>query len=185
MSKYFDLFSTIDYNVYNDDSNNTQAVTNIFIRQKLTKDAIENAVIYYPYVVKDDERPDILAHSYYGDVKYTWLIFFANDIVDPYHQWPLTQKEFENFIIKKYGSISTSTQTIHSYNRILRAQTASTDEVLLEVDLTTYNSLNSSDRKTISKFDYELSNNEAKREIKLIEDTYAASILNEVRRSFS
>ena len=183
MSKYFDLMPTINYNINGTTSNEYTTVANIFVRQKLTQLAREKAFIYYPYVIEDGERPDTLAHEYYGDVKYTWVIFFANDIVDPYFEWPLSTKEMNNFITKKYDSIAEAMSTIHSYNRILRETTSYKKEVLLEIDETTYDSLDPTLRKTVSKYEYEIEKNEAKRSIDLIDDSLVASVFNEVRKS--
>ena len=50
-----------------------------------------------------------------------------------------------------------------------------------DVDKTTYDSLNSTSRKSISNLDYEILENESKRNIILIEDVYAQQILEESR----
>ena len=133
MSKYFDLIPTIKYNINGTTSIEYTTFTNIFIRQKLTQMAREKAFIYYPYVIEDGERPDTLAHEYYGDVKYTWVIFFANDIVDPFFEWPLSVKQMNDFLTKKYDSVATAMETTHSYNRILRETTSDKQEVLFRV----------------------------------------------------
>ena len=44
-----------------------------------------------------------------------WLIFLANNIVDPYYSWPLTQNTFQDFIISKYGTIANAKSTIKHY----------------------------------------------------------------------
>ena len=185
MSKYFSLLPTVQYNISNDyDNDKFVEVADIFVRQRLTKAVRENAVVYYPYIIQDKERPDVLAHDYYGDVKYTWLIFFANDIIDPYYEWPMDYGGFQSFIIKKYGSISNAKTTDHEYVKIVRPATQTQKEYTISVDLDTYNSLSNTERKIISKYDYEELKNESKREIQLIEDVYVASIYNEVRRTF-
>lgn len=60
---------------------------------------------FYSHVVKSGERLETLAHDYYGDVDYDWLIYHVNDIVDPYHDVALHYEDFEGTIIKKYGSV--------------------------------------------------------------------------------
>jgi len=185
MSKYFSLLPTIQYNISNDvDNDSFVDVTDIFVRQKLTEAVKENAAVYYPYIIQDKERPDILAFNYYGDVKYTWLIFFANDIVDPYYQWPMDEKQFNSYIINKYNSISEAKTTIHEYRQIIRENNYTQSKYTISIDKDTYDSLPSTSREAIYKFDYEDELNESKREIQLIEDVYVASIYNEVRRTF-
>ena len=185
MSKYFSLLPTVQYNISNDqDNDNFIDATDIFVRQKLTEAVKENAVVYYPYTVQDKERPDILAFNYYGDVKYTWLIFFANDIVDPYYEWPMDQNQFDSYIINKYNSIAESKTSIHEYRKIIRENKLDQQKYTITVDKDTYDSLSPTSREIIYSFDYEVELNEQKREIQLIEDVYVASIFNEVRRTF-
>ena len=96
-------------------------------------------------------------------------------------------KQFEKFIIEKYGSVQSAQNTVHHYEQILRTEvsaTASTERILektVHVDKTTYDNLNSTSRKSISNFDYEILENESKRNIILIEDVYAQQILEESR----
>ena len=80
------------------------------------RDVVKNNVnVFYPYVVKDGERPDHIAADYYGDARYSWLIYLANDIVDPYYQWPMPTNEFKKFIVKKYGTVEKATEQILFY----------------------------------------------------------------------
>lgn len=60
---------------------------------------------FYAHTVDAGERIETLAHDYYGDVDYDWLIYHANDIIDPYYGVPLEYDDFEKTVIKKYGSI--------------------------------------------------------------------------------
>ena len=55
---------------------------------------------------------------------------------------------------------------------------------LLEVDLTTFNSLGLTDRKQISNFDFEVSRNDDNRRIKLIDKDFISSILSGVEEIF-
>ena len=64
------------------------------------------------------------------------------------------------------------------------AATADTERILektVHVDKNTYDDLLASERKSISNLDYEVLENESKRNIILIEDVYAQQILEESR----
>jgi len=104
-----------------------------------------------------------------------------------HYEWPLFGKQFENLVIKKYGSVLSATTTVHHYEQILRAEVAGTPdterilEKTVHVDKTTYDGLVSTDRKSISNFDFEILENEQKRNIVLVEDVYAQQILEESR----
>lgn len=180
MSKYFSNLPSLQYDI--DGNNKFKETTNIFFRQKLTELALQEANIYYPYQVQPKERPDIIAFNYYGSVDFTWIVLFSNTIIDPYFEWPLDTDDFNNFMISKYGSISTAQNQTHSYNQILRSATSTQPRVTIEVDETTYSSLDENSRIIKTKFDYEFEKNEEKRNINLIEDVYVSKIQTELQR---
>jgi hypothetical protein len=92
--EYFKHFPLIEYN-------NEQTV-NVLARIRLREYLKNNIYIYDKYQIKEGERPDILADNYYGDYKYTWLIFYANDIFDPTLEWPLSYYQFFDQLNHKY-----------------------------------------------------------------------------------
>ena len=72
-------------------------------------------------------RPEDIAYYYYGSTDYTWLIYLANNIVDPYHQWPLSQENFNKYLIEKYAAKSGKT----GYEVIDWTQNETIDENIL------------------------------------------------------
>ena len=146
MSEFFANYPRIAYDISGSNSTvpNYTVAVNLMIRNKL-KDTVEDDVtIYYPYVVPEGMRPDVLSYQYYGDTIYTWTIFLANNIVDPYWEWPLSYKDFREYVSDKYGSIETAKSQIHHYEYIARARaekTGTSDPVpayKLEIDYQTY-----------------------------------------------
>lgn len=103
-SSYFKNFPTI---VYND-----VLATNIMARIKMDALVRDKTSVFYPYTISEGERPDTIAAHYYEDPKFSWLIYFANEIIDPYFEWPLNYNELLNFIINKYGSVSKAQERI-------------------------------------------------------------------------
>jgi len=70
---------------------------------------------FYPYDIKEGETVQNIAHDYYGDVDYDWLVYLANDIYDPYHQVAFDQNTFNENIILKYGSIVAAQEKVECY----------------------------------------------------------------------
>ena len=95
-SSYFKNFPKIKY--FNVLSTNISLRTAFIERLKL------NASVFYPYIIEENETADGLATDYYGSPEYDWLIYLANNIIDPHTQWPKTYLQFESYIVKKYGS---------------------------------------------------------------------------------
>ena len=92
--KYFSNFPKIDYS--------DNVATNILVRAKIRDLILQNNVIYYEYDLDDWERPDILALKYYGSVDHTWILFYANEILDPIYDWLLSYEDFNNYLLSKY-----------------------------------------------------------------------------------
>lgn len=81
---------------------------NLLVRVRFLEAVTKNEYIFLPYEVRDGERPDTIAHGYYGDSRYAWVVCLSNDIIDPYYDWYLNTFEFDSYIEKKYGNTSIS-----------------------------------------------------------------------------
>ena len=110
MSQYFAAFPSINYSGTN--------AKNITLRTNIVKSFNQNSSNFYTYLVKDGETADAIAYDYYTDANYIWVIYMVNNIIDPYYEWPLSTVEFEKFIIDKYGSLASAKQTTVYYKKI-------------------------------------------------------------------
>lgn len=184
---YFDTFPKTTYDIKK--NGKLENVTNIMLRYKFNA-AIKNFISpYYDYNVTDGERADNLAFNVYGDYTLDWLIYMINDIVDPNFDWPLSEQTLNRYIVKKYGSIPIAQATVHEYRKILNEQSVLFDGTIvpkrtLVIDETTYNTLATPDRESISKYTYENEVNDAKRQIKLLSSRFVNDILLELRDVF-
>lgn len=71
------------------------------------------------YEVQDGDTPEILAEKIYGDTGAGWMIMYANNIHDPFFDWPLETDAFNKYIIGKYGSIAAAKTTVHHYEKVI------------------------------------------------------------------
>jgi len=99
--RYFEKFPIVNYDGIN--------VRDITRRNTILKSVKDNPLAYLPYTVAEGERPEDIADFYYGDPQYVWLVYLANNIVDPYHQWPKSTENFNNYLIDKYTDQSGKT----------------------------------------------------------------------------
>ena len=95
MSKYFEEFPEIQYG--------TMVAKNLVARPAVLLPEFNSPTAFYDYEITNDLRPDQVANLYYDDPTLVWLIFLVNNIVDPYHDWPLTDRQLEEYLILKYG----------------------------------------------------------------------------------
>ena len=191
MANYFSSIPNVDYDINGTEPNQFRSVTNIMQRVRFKPSVLENITDYYPYYVREGERPDIVSFNTYGTVAYSYLILLINNIVDPLFDWPLPSRQFENYIIEQYGSVSAAQSTNKYYYQIVRAEVARTGvskrvpEYKIIVDQTTYNSLDASVRSAQNVYDYEVEQNDNKREIKLINPDFIQDIDYEVKTAFA
>ena len=189
MANYFKNIPKVSYDINGTEPNNFLSVTNIMKRVKFKSKIIEDIVDYYPYFVKEGERPDIISFNEYGTIAYAYLIMLVNNIYDPSFDWPLSSQQFEKYIESKYGSVSSAMGTTKYFFQIIGAEVARTGvservpEYKIIVDQTTYNSLDASVRSAQNVYDWETEQNDNKREIKIINPDFIQDIDYEVKKT--
>lgn len=175
---YFNNLPTIEYG--------KKIARNLITRPKIKEFILGNPNVIYDYVIKDGERPDTIANAYYGDSNFVWLIFLANNIVDPYYDWPLTQEQFKDFIIDKYGSVETAKSTIKHYKHKTKGTLITKDTFDLNATmqkLQVDENDNPVNYEAVDVYKFEDEANEAKRSIKLIDSRLATSAFAKLREA--
>ena len=120
MARFFDKFPLVRYTVDKSLLNEFDTVRNVLFRVGLIKDVMENNIdAYYYHIVRDSERPEIIAERVYGDAEAHWIVLYANNIYDPYYDWPMDDRNFEKYIIKKYGSLAWAKTNYHHYEKVI------------------------------------------------------------------
>jgi hypothetical protein len=104
---YFNKLPIITYD--------NRVAVNILSRSKLSDQTKADSRVFLPYTLSDGDRMDMVSQAYYGNPGYTWLIWYANEIVDPYYETTLSEIDLEDYIISKYGSIETSQRKVAFY----------------------------------------------------------------------
>ncbi len=160
-TQYFQKFPKIAYDVTGTNQNYI-LMTDIIHRVKFLDVVRNNALILYPYTVKDKETPDIIAHKLYGDPQFYWIVLFSNDVMNLWTEWPLSYEQFIEFLTKKYGSPETSMETVHHYQ----------DKYGGIIDYDSYVETLSDGSTIVYAFEYETNLNDQKKEIRLLDPQY-------------
>lgn len=113
---------------------------NIMARAKLSDATKNNNQLFFPYTNSGEVRADTLSHQYYKNAGYTWLIWFANDVIDPYYDMALNSYDFERFIVAKYDSIEIAQRKIVHYKLNWESSTE-------DITIDTFNNLQSGTKK--------------------------------------
>ena len=188
---YFRHFPIIEYN--------TKIARNIIARPRLKESILNNPLAFYEYVVENDMRPDQVASYYYDDPEMIWLVFIANDIVDPYYQWPLSNSQFDAHMAEKYGTLETARAKIIHYKQvnpnrnneptgtIISKETY--DLHVTEGTVTTLAGVTKEVRfenyKPVYAYDHELELNEEKRQIRLVDYRMAGRASELLRKAMN
>lgn len=169
---YFKNFPLVQYDDFQ--------VRNIILKAKLAKELLDNYDNFYPYTIKQNESITQLSYDYYGSIHYVWLIMSANEIIDPYYDWPLGDNQFDQFIVKKYGS----DQAAKNINNALYYRNPNRSYWMTK---TTYENISASERTgwvAIDNYTYETIVNEGKRKIRLLDRSKALDVSIELERLF-
>ena len=98
-----------------------------FENNAVKQNVIDNAVTFEKHTIGDTERPDTTSFLVYGDVKYDWIIFLTNKMMNPYFDWPLSSQDFTKMIRGKYGSVERAKKQIYEYRQIANIENNSED----------------------------------------------------------
>lgn len=184
--QYFDTLPKI---IQSDSTGISRIFTNIMARASIIPDVLKNPMVYYNYSVQDSDTPEIVAHKYYGDSYRYWAVLFANQMLDPQWDWPMSGRVFDDFIENKYGQ-NEAQSTVHHYEKILTQYDYGTNTETVnkvQIDLFSYNNLVeqtvlltlptgvvkvTTSKKAVSLYEYEYELNESKRNINILNAAY-------------
>jgi len=165
---YFKNFpvAVIDFSEFGEEPKEyliSDIITNVRIKSEL----FNNLIYYEEYDIRDGENPEIISEKFYGTPFYHWVIMLTNERYDYINDFPLSQKQLENFIDEKYGATK---DNIRHY--------VSTDGYIVMSDYVNDNGV--ADATPVTNYEYEIQTNEDKRRIKII----PPDVLGEVLRQF-
>jgi hypothetical protein len=180
---YFSNFPKIDY--FNSKSRN------IILRAALISDVFNKSNVFYKYIVPEGYRPDHVAQEVYGNPNLDWVIFFSNNIIDPYYDWPLDQYNFKSYLEKKYSKTMYELQNTEKHYKYTGIGGETEQDIarkswIMTVD--TYNALSAEERSgwsLVSVYDYETELNDSKRSLNLLSYSYLPQIINELSKTFN
>ena len=119
MSSYFNLIPDFDYvsRLPNAKISDYIRVKNFFRRASLREDIYQNLTFFTKYPIEGDDRPDNVAQKVYENPSLDWLILLANNITHIPSEWPMSQIDFDEFLLQKYGDYTTLNE-VHHYETI-------------------------------------------------------------------
>ena len=108
MDNFFKHYPLIQYG---NSVSNTVSV-NLMAKIAFQKTIQQNYEVFHPYTIQEGDRADTIANLYYGDPGYDWIVYYSNNILDPYYEWFMDGDSFNRFITSKYGSLISARRKI-------------------------------------------------------------------------
>jgi len=170
---YFIHFPKVDHDVKGDGV--ITKMTDITRRARISEKSIIYSASYDYYDIPDGERPEDIAHNFYGDANLHWIILLINNIKDVYTDWPMSVTRLERFAKSKYDDVD----DVHHYEIY---QDSGDTTVLIELPNDPATTI-PVDATAITNFEYEQAQVEKKRRIRLIRPQYVDSVKEEFRKS--
>ncbi len=90
-------------------------VKNLFKKGKLREDIFQDTTFFEKYTIYGDDRPDNIANKVYGDPTLDWVVMLSNNIINIQSEWPMSQADFNTYLIEKYKDDTTLYSGIHHY----------------------------------------------------------------------
>ena len=177
MSKYFEQFPEIQYG--------TMVAKNLTARPAVLIPEFNAPTAFYDYEITNDLRPDQVAAAYYDDPSLVWLIFLMNNIIDPYHDWPLTTRQLEEYLVLKHGAGDPIIYYKHNTTGAKISPETYTlsgtfvDDVYVP---STFNKIVAGQYTAVYAKQSERDANDKKRKIKLLDKKFASKARSELKR---
>lgn len=182
---HFEYYPKVEY------SQNT--AVNIMVRGKVRDAVLKDISLYYKYKVPGHMSAENIAEKYYGDSNLVWAIYYANNIFDPIREWPMSEKQFNSYMIGKYGSVQRASTKFNSdgtfnWNAVHHFVQKDLDtNIEYVIDKETYiknHTENPNTTYAITFYEYEKSINDSKRNIIVLDQIHLKKIVSEIRNLF-
>ena len=120
MSNYFSKVPDLEYVSRLPDSRigDYVKVKNLFKGVRLREDILQDLTVFEKYQIIGNDRPDNVAYNFYGDSTLDWLVLKCNNIINIQSEWPMTQEDFDRYLINKYKTYDDVYNGIHHYETI-------------------------------------------------------------------
>jgi len=170
---YFSEFPTIPYDA--EGNGKFKDVKNLLRRVGIRAKVKSNTMLYDTYDVKNGETPESIAFKLYDDAELHWVVMLINNITDRFHDWPLTEAQFLQFINDKY----TNVDAIHHYE-ISQESGNTKKKIDIGTDNTDYPTATA-----ITNYEHEQEVQDDKRKIRLLSPTYIGQFVDEYKKLIS
>ena len=193
MSNYFNRLPDFDYVIILPDAKISDyiRVKNLFKKGKLRDDIFQDLTFFTKYEIVGNDRPDNVAFKEYNDSNLDWVVLQSNNIINIQTEWPLSQRDFDRYMLEKYSTYDNLYNGIHHYETVETKNSKGVviipggQQVPSDYSVTFYDDkleqmITSSEKVTVTNYQYEEKIQENKRNIFLLKPDYLPVILDDM-----
>ena len=156
-----------------------------------------NPMVFLPYTVKEEDTMESIAYFYYGDADLSWLIAMANDVIDPYTDFWMNTPTLDRYIAEKYAEEAKAhlnldyspedvqvlefTKNATITDNVVYYHSIFNDEVRISRATQETSKYASDEFVPMRYYDYEVYENEKKRNIQVIKKDYVNQLIDEMK----
>ena len=146
-------------------------VKNLLRRVGIRSKVKSNTMLYDTYDVRNGETPESIAFKLYGDAELHWVVMLVNNITDRYHDWPMSESQFLQYINDKYSNAD----AVHHYE--IEQESGDTS---IKIDIGTSNA-DYPTATAITNYEHEQEQQDNKRKIRLLDPSYLDDFVEEFK----
>lgn len=187
---YFRELPDVEYQSFLSDRRSSQdylTIKNFFRRVKLRDDLQSIFTVFDKYTIPDGARPNTVAEDLYGDSTLDWVVLIVAGILNVNTEWPLSDRDLYRFTENKYGLTNLydakfyeTYQVVDSLNRLILPA-----GLVVDQNFTIPNPDNKTSTitptKPVSNYEYEVRENDKKRQIYILRNQYLDQFLSDSR----
>ena len=161
---YFNKFQILDYDFSTSIKPNVRKITDLTTRVVMNVGNAKTVkVMFDPYLINDTDTPEIISYFLYGTPFYHWTILYVNNITNMQTDWPLSAVQLNDFLKRKY--------TTEELSEVIMYKTSTGIVGDYDWIYSQYNEI----PRSVTRYDYEVEENEKKRQIVIVSPTYINS----------
>ena len=169
-------------------------VKNLFRRMKIRDDLQNVFTVFNKFTITDGERPDTVARNLYGKSTLDWVVLTTAGIVNVRNEWPLSSKELYDFTVEKYGLTeinnvrhyeTTEVKNARGVILLPKGKVVDNDFKIPKPDIDNDDSATLNPVRGVTYYEYEVEENEKKRNIFVLRIEYLQQFLNDIRNEMT
>ena len=150
-------------------------VKNIWRRNEVLDTYLTSLTLFDVYTIQDGETPETISFNYYEDVFFGWTILMVNDITNFHRDWPMSSAALKEYVYAKYPNPDATshyetTKVVDALDRTIieAGKQVPSNFSITYFDGTASAGVTVNPVKTVSYYEKETRDNDARRDIKLI-----------------